>query len=116
MLVVGKTYYRVTYADRDQTMIGVDPLVYLGDVTSSEGEVLHAFQDTVSYVRFGSRLDPVSEDCDEIEVCFIPHHEIGEDVVELEGVVAAAEESLKRQREAGFPVLPVLKQGWRAAT
>ncbi len=116
MLVVGNTYYRITYADRDMTMIGVDPLVYLGDVTSSEGEVLHAFQDTVSYVRFGSRLGPEAVDDEDIDVFFISQHEIGEDLVELEGVVAAATASLKRQREVGFPLLPILKQGWRAAT
>ena len=116
MLVVGRTYYRITYADKDLTMIGVDPRVYLGDVTTAEGELLHAFQDTVSYVRYGSRLDPGAEDREGLEVFFIPYYEIGEDVVELSGVVEAATASLKREREAGFPILPVLKEGWRAVT
>jgi hypothetical protein len=56
-LTVGRTYYQLTFADRDQTMPGVEPLVFLGHVKFDGGGDAYAFQDTVSYVRFGSRLD-----------------------------------------------------------
>ena len=49
------------------------PLVYLGEVTTEEdGKRMLAFQDTVSYVLFGSRLDlpddQVNEEQDEISL------------------------------------------------
>ena len=115
-LLVGKTYYRVTYADRDMTMPGIEPLVYIGDGKHSNGEPFHAFQDAVSYVRYGSRLSPGATDQDDLFVYFIPPGEIGEDIVGLTELAAVVQSSLDRAVSAGWPVLPVLRRGWSAAT
>ena len=71
-LEVGHTYYRLTFADRDRTMPGVEPLVYLGDADPTDGEVPHIFQDTVSYVLFGSRFD-LAHDRDDIVIATLYH-------------------------------------------
>jgi len=81
-LEAGRTYYRLTFADRDMTMPGVEPLVYLGDADASESEAPHIFQDTVSYVRFVSRL-ALSQDHEEISVHLIPHAEIGSSIIDV---------------------------------
>jgi len=51
--IVGRTYFQLTYADTDQTMPGVDPRVFLGDVTLEDGTHAFVFQDSVSYVTYG---------------------------------------------------------------
>jgi hypothetical protein len=85
-LVVGHTYYRLTFADRDFTMPGVEPMVYIGNV-AEDGRSMLAFQDTVSYVRFGSRLD-MSEDNDEIVVELIEPEAIGESIPGVNAISA----------------------------
>jgi len=115
-LTVGKTYYRVTYADRDMTMPGVEPLVYIGDGVTAEGAPFHAFQDTVSYVMYGSRLSPGATDRDDLLVYFLPPDEIGEDVVGLDSVVALMQDCLNRAVATDWPVLPVLRNGWSVST
>jgi len=112
-LKVGHTYFRLTYADRDMTMPGVEPLVYIGDAEADDGAGPHVFQDTVSYVRFGSRLD-LTHDHDEMLVYFISPSEIGSDVVDVQQ--AAVEVSAAAQRAAALsnPVLPILRDGWRS--
>ncbi len=115
-LIVGKTYYRVTYADRDMTMPGVEPLVYIGDGSNAEGVPFYAFQDTISYVMYGSRLTPGSIDRDDLLVYFLPSKEIGVDVVDLENVVALVQDCLERSIVAKWPVLPELRDGWSTAT
>src|SRR2546425_13120810 len=55
-LVLGKAYYRLTFADAAMTIPGVEPMIYIGanifadDVATTPR---HYFQDTVSYHRFG---------------------------------------------------------------
>jgi hypothetical protein len=115
-LDVGKTYYRITYADRDMTMPSIEPLVYIGDGTSETGEPFHAFQDTVSYVRYGSRFAPGSTDRDDLLVYFLPVSEIGVDVVDLKSVAGLVQGCVERAVSTGWPVLPVLRDGWSAAT
>ena len=39
-LIVGRTYFRLTFADRDLTMPGVEPLVFLGRVVGGDDEQL----------------------------------------------------------------------------
>ena len=53
-LEVGRTYYQLTFADRDMTMPGVEPWVFIGSVELEEGGSAFAFQDAGSYVRYGS--------------------------------------------------------------
>jgi hypothetical protein len=115
-LVIGNTYYRVTYADRDLTMPGVEPLVYIGDGTGETGEPFHAFQDTVSYVRYGSRFAPGSTERDDLLVYFLPSSEIGVDVVDLRRVTELVQDCIERATSTGWPVLPVVRDGWSAAT
>jgi hypothetical protein len=45
------------FADRDHTMPSVEPLIYLGLAEREDGQSMHAFQDTVSCIRFGSALE-----------------------------------------------------------
>ena len=47
-LIVGRTYFRLTFADRDLTMPGVEPLIFLGEVMDDGGTRGFAFQDTAS--------------------------------------------------------------------
>ena len=115
-LEVGRTYFQITYADADSTMIGVKPLVYVGEITLQDGSVTLGFQETVSYVRSGSCLESEPTDQDRMAVCLIPSEEIGVDVVNFEGLFAAVKACLSREKVAGFPVLPILKKGWFAAT
>ena len=112
-LKVGHTYYRLTFADSDMTMPGVEPLVYLGDADPSEGVVPHIFQDTVSYVRFGSRLD-MKGDHDEVAVYFMPPEDIGSGIVDVQEVAAAVSAAAQRATALNNPVLPILRDGWRS--
>ena len=57
ILVVGRTYYLVTFADVHQTMPGIDPMVYIGDDVFGPQEDNAApkyyFQDAPSFSKFG---------------------------------------------------------------
>ena len=55
-LKLGNTYYHITYADPHLTMPGVKPIIYIGKNILSEEEDKEYFQDTVSFVRFGSAV------------------------------------------------------------
>lgn len=110
-LEVGHTYYRLTYADRDLTMPGVEPLVYLGDADPEDGEVPHIFQDTVSYSRFGSRLE-MSKDHDEVLVYFISPKDVGSSLLSVEQIAAAVATAAARAVALHHPKLPVLRGGW----
>jgi hypothetical protein len=113
-LDVGRTYYHLTFADRDLTMPGIEPWVYIGEVELEDGRAMLAFQDTVSYVRFGSRLD-LTEGNDEIEVYFIEPGALGGSILALEEVANEVSQAVKRATELGSPTLPVLKTGWSSA-
>ena len=111
-LTVGATYFRMTFADRDLTMPGVQPLVFLGETDLQNGGTTLAFQDTVSYVRFGSRL-AATAGIDEMEVYFIPHEEVGSAVVTVEQAATQVAAAAQRAVALGHPVLPVVRDGWR---
>ncbi len=111
-LEVGRTYYRLTFADRDMTIPGVEPWVFLGTVDLVEGSVF-AFQDTASYVRFGSRLK-LEADHDEICVFFQTAKEVAE-LEDIHGVARAVAEAAERAMHLDHPVLPVLRDEWRVA-
>lgn len=114
-LVVGRTYYRLTFADSDLTMPGVEPLVFLGEVTLDDGIHAFAFQDTVSYVRFGSRLQ-LTEDNDEILLYFIPDDDIGTSICDIATVVGEISAAGSRAEAMNHPVLPVLGTGWQSGS
>lgn len=109
-LTVGCTYYRLTFADRDLTMPGVEPLVYLGETSLESGRSMLVFQDTVSYVRFGSALGQ-SEENDEVMVHLIERAEIGSGVLDVDGVAQEVSAAAFRANNLGRPVLPVLRKG-----
>ena len=54
---MGRTYFRLTFADRDLTMPGVEPLIFLGEVMEEGGSNGFVFQDTSSFVQYGSGLE-----------------------------------------------------------
>lgn len=116
-LAVGHTYYRITYADRDFTMPGVEPMVYIGDVTLDTGESVHAFQDTVSFVLHGSGREPSATGCDDdVRVYLVPSREIGVDIVDLGRLPEVVGACVERATAAGWPVLPFLPDGWISAS
>jgi len=110
-LEVGCTYYRLTFADRDLTMPGVEPLVYLGDADPEGDEVPHIFQDTVSYSRFGSRLE-MPQDREEVLVYFVSPKEVGSGILDVQQVASAIAAAAERAAALHNPKLPVLRGGW----
>jgi hypothetical protein len=113
-LVIGRTYFRLMFADRDLTMPGVEPLVFLGEVTDEGGSNGFVFQDTTSYVQHGSGLEG-DEQHEDIALYFMPETEIGAlyDVDELAGEVA---ESAKRAAALSYPHLKVSSGGSKGAS
>lgn len=113
-LVVGRTYYRMTFTDPDMTMPGIEPLVFLGHVQLDSGDSAFAFQDTISYVRFGSRLE-LEQDHEEIAVYFLSKRDVHslEDIGGIAREVAAAAD---RSSAANHPVLKVVRVGWTSAS
>jgi hypothetical protein len=110
-LVVGRTYFRLTFADRDFTMPGVEPLVYIGEVIE-EGNRMLVVQDTVSYVRFGSRLElPSGEDHDIVVELIRPEDAAGS-LLEVDAIARKVAEAAQRAATLGHPVLRVLRTGW----
>jgi hypothetical protein len=106
-LVAGRTFYRLTFADRGLTMPGVEPLVFLGQVTDDSGTQGFVFQDTVSYVRFGSGLEG-AEQHEDILLYFMPDADIGA-MYDIEELAAEIVESSRRAVAANHPTLQILK-------
>jgi hypothetical protein len=104
-LVIGRTYFRLTFSDPDLTMPGVEPLVYLGQVADDSGTEGIVFQDTNSYVQHGSGLEG-EEQHEDIVLYFMPESELGAiyTLAELAGEVT---ESAKRAVELNYPHLKV---------
>ena len=103
VLVIGRTYFRLTFADRELTMPAVEPLVFLGEVTEEGGSNGYVFQDTASYVQYGSGLEG-DEQPEDIALYFMPLTEVGAlyDVNELAVEVGGA---AKRAVAANYPHL-----------
>jgi hypothetical protein len=103
VLVVGRTCFRLMFADRDLTMPRVEPLVFLGEVTEDSGTNGFVFQDTDSYVHHGSGLEG-DEQHEDIVLYFLPESELGAlyDVDELATEIA---EAARRTVSLNHPVL-----------
>src|ERR1041384_6557296 len=99
-LVIGRTYFRLTFADRDLTMPGVEPLIFLGEVMEEGGSNGLVFQDTGSYVQRASGLEG-DEQQEDIAMYSRPESEIGAlyDVSELAVEVG---EAAKRAAELNY--------------
>ena len=90
-LTIGKAYYRVTYADRNLTMPGVQPLIYLGANVfdnDPDNETIYYFQDAGEWHRYGNALELPEELADKTGVISERNrneiHEL-EEVIQLPG-------------------------------
>lgn len=103
-LEIGRTYFQLTFADPGMTMPGVEPLVYLGDTDPVDGKAHHIFQDTVSYSRFGSRLNML-QDHSEVTVYFISSEEVGSAILGVQQLAQEVTAAAQRASEMGNPLL-----------
>jgi hypothetical protein len=113
-LVVGSTYFRLTFADRDLTMPGVEPLVYLGEVKDEGGTDGFVFQDTTSYVQHGSGLEG-DEQHEDIGLYFMAEPDVGA-LYDVEELAAEMAEAARRAVSLNHPTLKVLRAGWKGAS
>lgn len=107
-LKVGGAYFQITFSDREFTIPGVDPMIYIGvDILepdpSSEppDEPRFVFQDTVSFSRFGSAVGYKGDAnlADEDARVYSLTLKDLEYVYDLGGVVEELTLALKRARE-----------------
>jgi hypothetical protein len=102
-LILGRTYFRLTFSDPNLTMPGVEPLVYLGQVADDSGTEGIVFQDTASYIQHGSGLEG-EEQHEDIVLYFMPETELGA-IYTLAELSAEIVESAKRGAELNYPHL-----------
>ena len=106
-LAIGRTYFRLTFADRDLTMPGVEPVVYLGEVADVGGTQGFVFQDTSSYVQHGSGLEG-EEQHEDIVLYFMAEADIGA-LYEVEELAVEVAEAAKRAVAQNHPKLKPLR-------
>ena len=101
-LKAGCAYYRVTYADPDLTIPGVQPMIYVG-INIADGDdpatVVYYFQDTISHSWRGPVTDAAHHSKHpEIETAVFPHtdQEVQTGVLTLTEVVDAVTEAQRR--------------------
>jgi hypothetical protein len=100
----GVAYYRLTFADADLTIPGVQPMIYIGtNVFPDDDQTLavYYFQDTVSHSWRGPMTDAAHDTKHpELESCVFPHteSEVQRDVLTLAQVITAL---LQAQKRAG---------------
>jgi hypothetical protein len=99
----GTTYFRLTYSDSALTMPGVEPIVYLSEVTDDDGAHGFVFQDTASYIRLGSGLEG-EEQAEEIGLYFVPDDDLGT-ISDLAEVAQEVNAAAQRAAELGYPTL-----------
>jgi hypothetical protein len=102
-LVIGRTYFRLTFADRDLTMPGVEPTVFLGEVADDSGTRGFVFQDTLSFVQHGSGLEG-DEQHEDIVLYFLPESEVGA-MYDVEELAAEVSEAARRAVSLNHPTL-----------
>jgi hypothetical protein len=107
-LVIGRTYFRLTFADRDLTMPAVEPVVFLGEVMEEGGSNGFVFQDTGSFVQYGSGLEG-DEQHEDIAMYFMPESEIGA-LYDLNELADEVREAAKRAAELDYPRLEARRQ------
>jgi hypothetical protein len=107
-LVISRTYFRLTFADRDLTMPGVEPVVFLGEVTDEGGTHGFVFQDTFSYIRHGSGLEG-DEQHEEIALVFVPESDLGA-MYDVEELAAEVAEAARRAVSLNYPILKALER------
>ena len=101
-LKTGAAYYRLTFADADLTIPGVQPMIYIGTNVFPDDDpasTVHYFQDTTSYSWRGPVTDAAHDTKNpEIESCVFPHteDEVRSGILTLAEVIAALIEAQKR--------------------
>lgn len=108
-LIIGRTYFRLTFADRDLTMPGVEPLVFLGEVADDSGTRGFVFQDTASYVQHGSGLEG-EEQHEDIGLYFMPESDVGA-MYDVEELASEVSESARRAVALNHPSLKSPRAG-----
>lgn len=91
----GEAYYMLTFADRDWTIPGVEPMIYVGvnvfDSHKAEAEPHYCFQDTVSFNRFGDATQykgPANLADEGASIRSFTTRQLTSDVFTLEGIIA----------------------------
>jgi hypothetical protein len=102
-LMIGRTYFRLTFADHDLTMPGVEPVVFLGEVADVGGTQGFVFQDTSSYVQHGSGLEG-EEQHEDIVLYFLSESDIGA-LYNVEDLAVEVAESAHRAVSQNHPKL-----------
>ena len=98
----GRAYYRITYADPQLTIPGVEPMIYVGVDISDEKDPEHRyyFQDTVSFMQHGSCVDyagpKFAEDDTPFNVYSFSARELGSSLVELPEAIRLLTEANER--------------------
>ena len=101
--MIGRTDFRLVYVDRDLTMPGIEPLIFLGEVRDEDGTHGFVFQDTGSYVQHGSGLEG-EEQHDEVVMYFMPESELGA-LSDVEEIAAEVAEAARRAAALNYPKL-----------
>jgi hypothetical protein len=109
-LKIGSAYFQVTFSDREFTIPGVDPMIYIGvDVIEPDpssdlsDQPRFVFQDTVSFSRFGSLVDYKGSANLEDEGAYVYSFTLAdlEGIFDLSGAVAELGKALERARALG---------------
>jgi len=112
-LAVGKTYYRLTFADPDLTMPSVEAMVFIGTnifpEDQSASESTHYFQDTGSFIQFGGATD--SQLGGQCQVYSYNGDSI-QSIHDLTGLVEALKQIYLRAIELGEPQLRRASGKW----
>jgi hypothetical protein len=102
-LTKGKAYYRITYADPQLTIPGVEPMMYVGvDLFPEEkvAEPRYYFQDTISFHQHGSCVEysgpPFSDEDTPFNISSFTADELGTSLVELSEAARLLSEANQR--------------------
>jgi hypothetical protein len=101
-LLLGEAYYHLRFADADMTVPAVEPVIYIGtDVFPDEDpdatNTLY-FQDALSHRLCGSAASDDFRPHPDIEPLIHPiaPDEVGDSLLDLDGVIAALTEARRR--------------------
>jgi hypothetical protein len=101
-LVVGRAYFRITYADPGLTIPGVEPLIFIGvnalPADSRAAAPVYTFQDALSFSRFGSAAaseGPAGLSAEAARTYSFAVAELGE-LVDLSGAAEALNDAVER--------------------
>ena len=101
-LKVSTAYYRLTFADTNLTIPGVEPMIYIGKNVFPDDDptsTVYYFQDTISHSWRGPVTDAAyDEKHPEVEARVFPHtaSEVQRDLLTLAEVITALIDAKKR--------------------